>query len=144
MAKREFSAGGIVVKKYLKDVKILLIKDTYGRWAWPKGHIDQGEKSHQAALREISEETGLKEIKILDKIGQANYFFRLKGDLIFKTVLFFLVEATGSEKLKIQQDEIKEAKWFTPKEATNILTYKGAKEMLEKAIAMYRNGKRNV
>lgn len=144
MAKREFSAGGIVVKKRFNNFEILLIKDSYGRWTWPKGHIDQGEKSHQTALREISEETGLKEIKILNKIGRTNYSFHLKGELIFKTVFFFLAVATGDEKFRIQQDEIKEAKWFTPKKALETVTYKGAKKMLEKAIKMYEKEKRNV
>ena len=144
MARREFSAGGIVLRKKGRGFEILLIKDSYGRWTWPKGHICEGEKSHQAALREITEETGLKEIKIIDKIGRTNYFFHLKGELIFKTVFFFLVEAAGNEKFKIQQDEIKDARWFAQEEAAKTVSYKGAKQMLEKAIKMYRKEKRNV
>lgn len=119
-----------------------MIKDAYGRWAWPKGHIDQGEKSQDAALREISEEVGLKGLSILGKAGQSNYFFRLKDDLIFKTVVFFLVEADEDEKLKVQKDEIAEARWFKPEAALKTVEYKGAKEMLARAIKMYRGMKR--
>ena len=119
-----------------------MIKDVYGRWAWPKGHIDQGEKSQGAALREITEEVGLEGLRILGKAGQTNYFFRLKGDLIFKTVVFFLVEADADEKLKVQKDEIMDARWFKAETALKTVEYKGAKEMLEKAIKMYRGMKR--
>jgi len=142
MAKREFSAGGIVLRKKGRGFEVLLIKDTYGRWAWPKGHLDQGEKSQDAALREITEEVGLKDLNILGKAGQSNYFFRLKGDLVFKTVVFFLVQANADEKLKAQKDEIMDARWFKAEAALKTVEYKGAKEMLAKAIKMYRGMKR--
>jgi len=138
MAKREFSAGGLVFRKKGRAIEVLLIKDSYGRWSWPKGHIDKTEKSQEAAVREIQEEVGLKDIRILSKIGRSNYFYRLKGDLIFKTVFFFLVEANTDEKLKVQTSEIKDARWFKPKEALASVEYKGAKEMLEKAIKIYK------
>ena len=138
MAKREFSAGGIVARKHGKGFEVLLIKDGYGRWTWPKGHIDKDEKSQDAALREIKEEVGLKDIRILGKVGRSNYFFRLKGELIFKTVFFFLVEANKDDKLQVQRSEIKEAKWFKPAEALKTVEYKGAKQMLEQAIKIYK------
>ncbi|UCB57209.1 MAG: NUDIX hydrolase [Candidatus Omnitrophota bacterium] len=138
MAKREFSAGGIVFKKKDRGFEILLIKDSYGRWTWPKGKIDKGEKSLDAAVREIEEEVGLKDVDVLGRIGRTNYFYRLKGGLIFKTVFFFLMEAKGNEKLKIQKGEINDARWFKSSEALEKVEYKGAREMLEKAINMYK------
>lgn len=141
MAKREFSAGGIIVRKKGRGLEVLLIKDSYGRWAWPKGKIDQGEQSADTALREIKEEVGLKDIRILGKIGRSNYFFRLKGELIFKTVFFFLVEAKGLERLKTQRSEIQKAQWFKLNVALKTVEYKGAKELLTKAIKMYKMDK---
>ena len=142
MAKREFSAGGIVFRKKGKAFEVLLIQDAYGRWSWPKGKIDQGERSQDAALREVKEEVGLSKLQILGKVGRSNYFYRLKGELIFKTVFFFLLEANKSEKLKIQTDEIADAHWFKPDHALKNLGYKGANEMLQKAIAMYKEANR--
>lgn len=138
MAKREFSAGGIIFRKNGKELEVLLIKDSYGRWSWPKGKIDQNESSHRAAVREIKEEVGLRDVRVLGKVGRTNYFFRLKGELIFKTVFFFLVEADPGEKLAIQKDEIKAARWFKPDIALKKVEYKGAREMLQKAIRMYK------
>jgi 8-oxo-dGTP diphosphatase len=138
MAKREFSAGGIVVRKRGKGFEVLLIKDSYGRWTWPKGHINQDESSQDAALREIKEEVGLANMHILAKIGRSNYFFRFKGELIFKTVFFFLLETNKQEQIKIQTEEIMDARWFKPKKALKTVEYKGAKELLEKAIKIYK------
>ncbi len=138
MAKREFSAGGIVVKKEGEKPKVLLIKDGYGRWTWPKGNIEKKESSENAALRETREETGLKRLQIVEKLAKINYFYRLHGDLIFKTVYLFLVEAKGKEPFKIQTSEIRDAKWFTPEAALKAVAYKGSKEILKKAIKKAR------
>ena len=134
MAKREFSAGGIVLKREKRRLKVLLIKDGYGKWTWPKGNIGKGESSEDAALRETNEETGLKKLRIVEKIDRINYFYRLHGTLIYKTVYLFLMEAKGRKKFKIQTSEIRDAKWFTPEEALETVAYKGAKETLKKAI----------
>ena len=120
----------------------MLIKDAYGRWSWPKGNIGKDEKSQDAAIREIEEEVGLRNIRILGKIGRNNYFYRLKGNLIFKTVFFFLVEAKKDEKLKAQRSEIEKARWFKPDAALKTVEYKGAREMLEKAVEMYKMQKK--
>ncbi|MFC1632123.1 NUDIX hydrolase [Candidatus Omnitrophota bacterium] len=142
MAKREFSAGGIVVRKKGRTLEVLLIKDAYGHWSWPKGHIDQGESSKDAAIREIREEVGLSGLAILDKVGRINYFYRLKGDLIFKTVFFFLAETGNDQKLKAQKSEIQAARWFKASLALKTLKYKGTKELLEKAIIKYKEVKK--
>ena len=138
MAKREFSAGGIVVKRERERLKVLLIKDGYGKWTWPKGNIEKGESSEDAALRETREETGLKKLRIIEKLNKIDYFYRLQGALIFKTVCLFLMETGGNEPFKIQTSEIQDAKWFTPEEALKVVAYKGAKEILKKAIAKAR------
>ena len=140
MAKSEFSAGGIVVKRQGRGAfRVLLIKDSYGRWTWPKGNINKGEASRDAALREVTEEVGLKDIRIAAKIGQNKYFYRLKGSLIFKTVFIYLIEARGNEKIKVQKEEIVSGKWFAPAAALKKLEYKGAPLLLKKAVDKFKN-----
>lgn len=137
MAEREFSAGGIVMKWDRQRPKVLLIKDAYGRWSWPKGKIDKGESSGDAAVREIGEEVGLKDIELIDKIGKSLYFYRLKGRLIFKTVYLYLFGLNSDEKLKILHKEIQEGAWFSPERALEMIEYKGAKDFLQKAIKIF-------
>lgn len=134
---KHFSAGGIVIKTEKDQPFVLLVKDGYGHWTWPKGHIEKGESPEEAALREITEETGLKKVVIEGKIGEQTYYFKLKGELIFKTVYIFLVKAGAKEKLAIQESEIKDAKWLSTEEALRTIEYEGSREMLEKGIRLF-------
>ena len=128
---REISAGGIVWNS--KTNKILLIKDSYGRWGLPKGFIEKDETSEQAAIREVQEETGLKNLKILEKLGEIKYYYQLKGEKIFKIVIFFFME-TRDEELK-HEWEVKEAQWFESDEALEKIEYENSKSLIAKAIS---------
>src|SRR5258708_27722469 len=73
---RDQTAGGVVFRHAdgkLSDVEILLIADSKGRWTIPKGHIEEGETARQTAEREVREETGLQEMKVLDWLGKINF-----------------------------------------------------------------------
>ncbi|MDO8429538.1 MAG: NUDIX domain-containing protein [Candidatus Daviesbacteria bacterium] len=65
------SAGGVVVRNDRNTTYLALIKegDYYDDYVLPKGHLDPGETIEQAATREIEEETGLSEIKLITKLG---------------------------------------------------------------------------
>jgi len=53
------AAGGVIVRTAKKGPKVLLIhRPNYNDWGFPKGKLDPGEKFKEAALREVSEETG--------------------------------------------------------------------------------------
>ena len=54
MTKREISAGGIVFKKEHGKTEVLLIRDSYGRWAWPKGKLQPKESAKEAEGIEIA------------------------------------------------------------------------------------------
>ena len=58
-ARIEHSSGGVVARRVDGSVHLLLIRDPYGKWGLPKGHVENGESSFEAALREVREETGL-------------------------------------------------------------------------------------
>jgi len=140
--KVEISAGGIVFRKLkaqISNVKggekfeILLIKDSYGRWALPKGHIEKKESVDEAAQREVSEETGLKKLKIIKKLDQTKFFFRWKNHLVLKIVYHFLFLADPKEKPKAQTEEIKGIKWADFSQAKKIIAYQNLKPVLEKA-----------
>ncbi len=135
---RQFAAGGVVIKKERGRPRVLLIKDSYGRWTWPKGHIEKGESPCVAALREVKEETGQKNIEIIKELGKQEYYFTFKGKKIFKTVHVFLIEASGREKIVIQASEIQKAKWFWSEEALEKIEYKGSYALLRKGIRIFR------
>lgn len=141
MTDREFSSGGIVIKRRGGNLRVLLIKDSYGHWTWPKGKIDKGESKDRAAIRELREETGLQAIEILKEIDKTEYFYRLKGRLIFKTVYIYLFRLLKEEKLRIQTAEIQAGSWFSTEEALERVDYKGSKKILKKAIDIFKHEK---
>ena len=139
--KREFSAGGIIYKKSDQGLQFLLIKNMAMRnpsksyWGFPKGHLNKGESSKDAALREVKEEVGLN-VEIIEKVGQSSYVFQHNGEKIFKIVTMFLMEAK-KEKILVQQAEIQEAGWFRKEEVTEKLSFANDKKLFTKAVEMY-------
>src|SRR5437868_12972519 len=75
-AGREVSAGGVVFRHTAPGMEFALIK-AGGRWSFPKGNIERGETPPVAALREISEETGLplQHLRIIDQLPDVDYVF---------------------------------------------------------------------
>ena len=84
-----------------------MIRDSKGRWTIPKGHIEEGETSRQAARREVQEETGLKEMEVMDWLGKINFRYRRGDSLVLMTTEIFLIAAKGDTH------GLKPEKWMT-------------------------------
>ena len=125
--KREFSAGGVL----FKDNYVLLIKNPSGVWSFPKGNIEKGETPEQAAIREVYEETNVKG-EIITYIGEIHYWYRLKGEKIFKSVKYYLMRYVSGEPKPSW--EVKDAKFIPLEAAKRLLKYKGDKSIFEKAL----------
>jgi len=90
--KREFSAGGVVFRQEPEGILWLVVKPAGSeKWRLPKGWIEPGESSAQAAKREVEEEGGV-EAEVLGKIGREKYFFVQDKQKILKTVVFYLMK----------------------------------------------------
>lgn len=143
--KTEVSSGGLVVKKQGSSYQILLLKDKNEVWSFPKGLIEAGENNLQAAQREIGEETGIKSLKLIKDLSSIKYWYKWQGELVHKTVYFFLFETLGNEIAKPQTDEgISEVKWFTFDEVLKIIGYRKTNEkILKEAIYEMVSGARH-
>lgn len=141
--KLEFSAGGVIFRRIENQIEFLIIKDSYDKWTFPKGHIEKGEKPDEAAIREVGEEVGLTDIKIVNLLSKIDYWFKFEGELIHKFVYFYLMESYSFD-LKIQEEEIKEAKWVNVKETINTLSYKDENTtLIHKAMLELEKGEKN-
>ena len=138
--KREFSAGGVLVRRLEGAWHLAAIRPAgkpEGLWALPKGGLDAGESPEQAALREVAEETGAHG-RSLGKLGDVRYVYTWKGTRIFKIVSFFLVRYEGGRLGDVPEafrHEVAEVRWLPLDEAPALLSYKGEREMAEKAAA---------
>lgn len=138
--KTEVSSGGLVFKRTASSSQFLLLKDKNNVWSFPKGLIEGNEEYQQTARREIGEETGIKNLKLLGPLSTIKYWYKWQKDLIHKTVYYFLFEALGNEKPRPQKEEgISEVKWFSSVEALQIIGYRKTNEkILKEAISTLR------
>src|SRR3990170_796853 len=135
--KKQTSSGGVIFRNSRKGIEVALIAvKNKTVWCLPKGAIDKNEDFQTAAVREVREETGLLG-EIIDEIEKISYWYFSKDENVRfnKTVYFYLMEyKSGSTDAHDQ--EVDEAQWFLIDEAINRLTYKGEKEILQKARQM--------
>lgn len=133
--KRQFSAGGIICK----PGDLWLVRKPKANpgftgslgWTFPKGLIDEGETSEQAALREVREEAGV-EAEVVKKLPVIKIFFTdHEGEKVFKTITYFemkwikdLPEGFG--------EETEEVVWLSREEAKKQLAFASERGLLDK------------
>ena len=140
---REPTAGGVIyrIAEKTAEIEILLIQDAKNRWTIPKGHIEDGESAAQTAEREIREETGLQQMKILQWIGKINFRYRRQQTLVLMTTEIFLVQALGdTDKLK-PEDWMNNIGWFKAADAVDKIEYDDIGKLILLAMKKIRKGK---
>jgi len=121
---REPTAGGVVYRKNANGgVEILLIQDAKDRWTVPKGHIEEGETAKETAGREITEETGLKNLNVTVWLGKINFQYRRQQSLVLMTTEIFLVHAFKDSDALIPEDWMNGIKWFSANDALEKIEY---------------------
>lgn len=129
----ETSSGGVVFRRIEEVPHFLLIRDPYQNWGLPKGHIEGRETPAEAALREVTEETGLDTLEIVAELPTIDWYYRDQGRLIHKFCHFFLVES-GPGDVRPQLDEgITDCIWRPFPSALETVSYANAREVLRAA-----------
>lgn len=129
------SAGAVVFHRGA-EIEYLLIRAGY--WEFPKGMVDADESEHDAALREVREETGLSVQLIGDVCRRLEYFFRLRenGALVKKTVAYFIGQAATREVQLSREHQA--AQWVCFERAMELLPYENTREILRWAHDLIR------
>lgn len=127
----ERAAGGMV---YNEAEEILLIFRR-GSWDLPKGKIDPGEGKKAAAIREVQEETGIRQITLGPKIGITYHTFRNRsGKRVLKKTFWYLMKTTEEELTPQAEEDIERAEWMSLSTfySEKRVVYKNILDVLEK------------
>ncbi len=124
------SAGGIIKGP---DGRIVLVNQGSNVWSFPKGAVEAGEDSLQAAIREIEEETGITDLTLVQLLGSYKRRRIGKGGVgevldepeYTRTLFFF---TTTQAAIRPQEGEIVEVRWVSLDEAYELLTHPKDKE----------------
>ena len=131
----KISAGGVVLRG--GEVLVLYVPN-HEEVVFPKGTIENNESLEEAAIREVSEETGY-HTEILSPIDSHFYEFDEGGMHIRKTVHFYLMKLVDEKEVPKPQFEAHESfenKWLSINEAMSLLTHKASKSLLKKAVEL--------
>ena len=119
--RKEKSAGAIVFRKEKEPVYLLLHYEAK-HWDFPKGHVEKNETDEQTVRREVAEETGIEDIKLIKGFKERiQYYYKLKSETINKTVNFYLAR-TNTEKVTISFEHIGFA-WLSYEKAMEQLNF---------------------
>jgi len=133
----EHSAGGIAYRIFENRLEVAIIYRSYHEdWTLPKGHLEEGETSEQAALREVQEEAGL-ECELLALVGDSTFRFRERRSkkLIEKKVDYYLMRLLKDHG-EVQLEEVDSVHWLPFGEAIRKLTFQRDQDLVKLAIAL--------
>ena len=134
--KLQISAGGVAFRKRSGKIDVALISVGSGnRWQLPKGLVDKGESSEDAALREVREEAGIDATMIgrIDKV-EYWYFSKEEGNPVryHKFVYFYLLRYESGD-VRNHDDEVNDARWVDIDDAIKMLAFESEKKIMVKA-----------
>lgn len=136
----EVSAGGLIVSRDNPQLVALISHRNRGGgvdWCIPKGHVELGENYIQTAIREVKEETGIQG-KVLEKIGEISYSFKIGPKRIRKTVHHYLLEQVDGE-LTFAGDptgEVLDVQWFEIASIDEVLAHENERKIAERALEL--------
>jgi ADP-ribose pyrophosphatase YjhB (NUDIX family) len=142
-AVHETTSGGIVFRRNPKTqaLELLLIQDAKNRWTIPKGHVEPGEEPKVTAEREIQEETGLKDVKVMSWLGKVNFRYRRGHTLVLMTMHIYLVQALGDTDKVKPEDWMNGIKWLPASDAIDKIAYEDIGKLILLGMKKIREGR---
>ncbi|MEK7559948.1 MAG: transcription antitermination factor NusB [Patescibacteria group bacterium] len=132
---KEELGGAVVFRKEKGKIFIALVHDVFGFWTLSKGHLEKGEDIESGTKREIEEELGLKDIKIVKKIGDNEYIASdPETGPTRRHVNYFLIESLDKDIKLESSGGLDDAQWFQKDEVNELKIYDDVRPLIEKGI----------
>ena len=126
------SAGAVVFRDTAAGRRYLLLRNVKGHWDFPKGRIEPGETSEEAARREAGEEAGLRRLDLLPGFRMLlRWRFREGGRPRRKEAEYWLARARGA-RVRVSREHSRAA-WVTLEQGTRLLAFPNARNLLRTA-----------
>ncbi|MFB6110932.1 MAG: bis(5'-nucleosyl)-tetraphosphatase [Halobacteriaceae archaeon] len=129
----EATSAGCILFRHTRDQReYLLLKSRPGDWEFPKGGVEGDEELQQTAIREVREEAGIEDFRLVDGFrDEYDYVFEANGERIHKTVHLFIARSfEASAELSSEHTDMQ---WRDYEQAVNTITQDGPREILEDA-----------
>jgi 8-oxo-dGTP pyrophosphatase MutT (NUDIX family) len=128
---RYIAAGGVLVQ----DERVLVLRwPSRDEIRLPKGHVEAGETVPEAAIREVSEESGYRRLHIEADLGSQRVAFEDKGRRVVRTERYFLMRLAGDVDRPSSSGEAKfDPVWLTWDEALDMLTFEAERNWVRRA-----------
>ena len=132
----EHSVGAVILRFWLDEAELLLLKRENGTWVLPKGHPQKNETEIEALKREVKEETGIKELEIIKELGNFRYLFRPADTWIDKTVTYYLAKPVDDIPPLLETDSAHiDIEWISITEINRLpLYYDDARRVIDLAL----------
>ena len=95
------AGGGVVFNP--KGEVLFILRD--GKWDLPKGGMEKKEEMEETAMREVEEETGVGQLKIVRKLPKTYHIFKRNGEFKLKVTTWYEMKTTFEDKLLPQAEE---------------------------------------
>ena len=128
---QEKSCGAAVFTKN-SEICYLILRYEAGHWDFVKGNVEPNESEKDTVMRELKEETGIADASFIEGFRERiEYYYRRQGNTVHKEVVFYLIEAKTA-KVNLSFEHIG-YDWLNYQHAMEKLTFKNAKDILQKA-----------
>jgi 8-oxo-(d)GTP phosphatase len=127
------AAGGIVFNTSKPGTVLMIFRN--GKWDLPKGKCDKGESPEETALREVKEECGIPDLKLISKADETWHLYKQKKVIFAKRTFWYLMNSSYSGETTPQTEEgIDQVMWMNKEQVNQAMknSYGLIEELLTK------------
>lgn len=116
------AAGGYVIREKSGERELLLIFRR-GVWDLPKGKTAPGESFEETALREVAEEVGAEDLRIVNPLGTTAHGYVDETRYAVKTTQWYLMKTSSETFTPQRSEQLEEVRWVSWKDARKMLGF---------------------